>query len=251
MSRDDPFIPETTRAELLALGIPASKHNPESLAAYFPRDFNITALGLSTEDLARVLVHFVREKIIPWPQRKTPVARKVGPGWHTCHFYREFQQLLAIIAPYIAEGLKQGDACFWVLPQAMNADAARHALSHHVTNVESYVASGQLEMLAHRDWYLTSTGALKSFEELAEGFQAKQDRALAHGFKLLRAAGDAGWISGTEQSRAFVDYEVKVNAALQRMQTAALCVYRADVTAEELIAIVNAHQDAFYQTVPA
>jgi hypothetical protein len=79
---------------------------------------------------------------------------------------------------------------------------------------------------------------------------AKQDRALAKGFRFLRAAGDTGWVSGTEQSKEFIDYEMKVNAALGATQVAAVCTYRADVTADEFVAIVTAHQDALYRTTP-
>jgi hypothetical protein len=68
--------------------------------------------------------------------------------------------------------------------------------------------------------------------------------ALARGYKLLRAAGDAGWVSGTQESKDFIDYELKVNAALAATKVAAVCTYRADVTADELVAIVTAHQNA-------
>src|SRR5689334_21894498 len=73
-----------------------------------------------------------------------------------------------------------------------------------------------------------------------------RDRALARGFKFLRAVGDTGWISGTEQSKRFIDYEMKINAALGATKVAAVCTYRADVTADEFVAIVTAHQDALY-----
>ena len=40
---------------------------------------------------------------------------------------------------------------------------------------------------------------------------------------------------------------MKVNAALGATKVAAICTYRADVTADELVAIVTAHQDALYK----
>lgn len=73
-------------------------------------------------------------------------------------------------------------------------------------------------------------GRLKSFEPIAEA--------------LLRAAGDTGWVSGTEESKEFIDYEMKVNAALAATKVAAVCTYRAGVSADELVAIVTAHQGA-------
>jgi hypothetical protein len=248
MVRDKNSIPETTRVRLIAIGIPVAKQGPDELADLFPPEFNIRGLGLNAEDLARVLIHFVEQQIITLPGRKKAVrARKVGPGWHACHFYQDFTQLLQIVAPYIAEGLKNGEACLWVLPADVSTPAACMALAPHAGRVDAYFASGQLEMLSHPDWYLDATGRLKSFEEIATALLGRQDRALARGFKFLRAAGDTGWISCTEQSKHFIAYEEKVNAALHATQVAAVCTYRAGVTAEELIAIVNAHQDTFYR----
>ncbi|WP_407159288.1 MEDS domain-containing protein [Bradyrhizobium sp. STM 3557] len=60
----------------------------------------------------------------------------------------------------------------------------------------------------------------------------------------MRAAGDTGWVSGTEQTKSFIEYELKINAALGATKVAAVCTYLADVTADEFVAIVMAHQDA-------
>lgn len=239
-------IPEPIRDQLVALGIPREEHVPDVLAGFFPTEFNIRATGLDPEDLARVLVYLVGENIISLPGTTAPIAiNKVQPGWHSCHFYRDFDQLLGIIAPYVAEGLKNGEACFWVLPEAVPTDAACHALAHCIDDVDAYLASGQLEMMSHPEWYLDPrTGRLKTFEQIAAALLAKQDLALAKGFKFLRAAGDTGWVSGTEASKDFIDYEMKVNAALKATKVAAVCTYRSDVSADELVAIVTAHQDA-------
>jgi hypothetical protein len=40
---------------------------------------------------------------------------------------------------------------------------------------------------------------------------------------------------------------MKVNAAIGATKIAAMCTYRAAVTAEELVAMVSAHQDALEQ----
>jgi hypothetical protein len=146
----------------------------------------------------------------------------------------------------MAEGLKNGEGCLWVMPASVRPEAACDAIGGFLGDVEGYVASGQLELLSHPDWYLDSSQRLKSFEEICGALLFKQDQALAKGFKFLRAAGDAGWVSGTEQSRGFIEYEMKVNAAIGATNVAAMCTYRADVTADELVAIVRAHQDAVH-----
>jgi hypothetical protein len=127
----------------------------------------------------------------------------------------------------------------------------RAALARCIEGLDDYVASGQLELLAHPSWYLDPHGQLKSFEQIAGALLDRQDRALAKGYKFLRAAGDAGWVSGTEESKAFIEYEMKVNAALGATKVAAACTYRADVTADEFVAIVTAHQDALASAVAA
>ncbi|HVV50898.1 MAG TPA: MEDS domain-containing protein [Polyangia bacterium] len=247
MQPDAGFLPEHVRAQLLALGIPAAKQTSAVLAGLFPPELNIDSAGLNTEDLAKVLVHLAGHGVIDVPETGPGATIKsVEPGWHCCRFYRDWKQLLDMVSPYMAEGLKNGEGCLWVVPNAVPSKDAYKALAEHVAGVDGYLASGQLEVLSHRSWYLGSLDRLKSFEEIAQALLVKQDQALSKGFKFLRAAGDAGWVSGTEQSKDFIDYEMKVNAAIGATKIAAVCTYRADVTADELVAIVTAHQTALY-----
>jgi hypothetical protein len=228
----------------LALGIPAAKHTPALLAGLFPHEFNIESAGLDGEDLAKVLVDLAGRGIIAVPAGAA--IKKVQPGWHFCQFYRDIKQLVDMVAPYMAAGLQNGEGCLWVVPDTLSSKDACKALARLVEGVDRYLASGQLEVLSHRSWYLGPSGRLKSFEEICEALLFKQDQALARGFKFLRAAGDTGWVSGTEQSKDFIEYEMKVNAAIGATKIAAVCTYRAAVTADEFVAIVSAHQDALY-----
>lgn len=248
MSPREDAVPERVRAQLLALGIPAAQHTADALASYFPAELNIHAAELDTESLAKVLVHFANHGILTVSSAGVGNSIKsVEPGWHGCQFYRDTEQLLEMVAPYVAEGLENGEGCLWVVPEAITNETACKAIARSVDDVEAYVASGQLEILPHPGWYLDRSGHLKCFEEIAEALLRKQDQALARGFKFLRAAGDAGWVSGTAASKEFIDYEMKVNAALGATKVAAMCTYRADVTADELVAIVTAHQDALHK----
>lgn len=188
MNSNEHAIPERVRAQLLALGIPAAKHVPDVLAGFFPSEFHIDATGLNAEDLAQVLVYLAEKGILSVPGTASPTGvRKVEPGWHFCQFYRDFNQLLDMVAPYVAEGLKNGEGCLWVMPEAVTRDAACDALARCVDDVEGYFAKGQLEMLSHPNWYLDLTGRLKSFEDIAGALLTRQDQALARGFKFRRA----------------------------------------------------------------
>lgn len=75
------------------------------------------------------------------------------------------------------------------------------ALAPFPKNIDSYLASGQLELLSHPSWYLESMGRLKSFDEISGALLHKQDQALAKGFKFLRAAGDAGGFGNRAEQR--------------------------------------------------
>jgi hypothetical protein len=245
MTQKNDIIPAQVRADLLAMGIPPTEHTVDGLAGLFPDEFNIAHIGLNAGDIANVLVDFVQRGLISLPKAGAGTAvRKVTPGWHFCRFYRDQEQLLDIVAPYIAEGLHRGEACFWITPESVSAEKACEAVGRHIGDTGEYLASGQLELMQHPDWYLDAEGNFKSFEELSAGLLGRQDRALDNGFAFLRAAGDAGWVSGTEESREFIDYEMKINGAIRSTQVAAMCTYRAGVTADELVSIVAAHQDA-------
>jgi hypothetical protein len=232
------------RARLQAKGVPASQHNTEDLVRFFPEALNISAAGMSCEEIAQVLIYLIEKQLIVVPATAGHAVKEVAPGWHVCRFYRDFSEMLKLVAPYIADGLNNGEGCFWILPEAVPTSAACNVLGQFVEDIESRLSSGQLEIIPHRNWYLDDSGQLKSFERIAEALLVKQDQALARGFKFLRAAGDAAWVSGSEESKNFIDYEMKVDAVLGTTKVAAMCTYRATVTADEVVAIVGAHQDA-------
>jgi hypothetical protein len=246
MQQHNESIPNAVRAQLLAAGVPAWKHDRDGLLALFPRELNVGATNLDAKELAEVLVYLSTRGLIDLSNSVPAAIKKVQPGWHFCQFYRDVPQLLNMVAPYIAEGLNEGDGCFWVLPTSASADAACDALSRAIPDVRSYVADGRLEFGFHPNWYLDRSGRMKSFEEIAGALLEKQDHALSKGLRYLRAAGDTGWVSGTEQSKHFIDYEMKVNEALGSTKVAAVCTFRAAVTADELVEIVTAHQNALH-----
>lgn len=246
MEQKNEFIPLSVQAQLLAAGVPAWKHTYEGLAGLFPKELNVSATGLDTHDLAEVLVYLDARGLVRLADAGAGTLKDVQPGWHWCQFYRDVPQLLSLVAPYIAEGLKNGEGCFWVLPTPTAKDAACDALAALVPDVNAYLSDGRLELGFHADWYLGPDGRLKSFEEIAGGLLQKQDAALSKGLRFLRAAGDTGWVSCSEASKDFIDYEVKVNEALGSTKVAAICTFRAGVTADELVEIVAAHQNALH-----
>src|SRR5690348_13806179 len=110
MDQTNELIPTRLRAQLLAAGVPAWKHTRGGLVGLFPREFNVGALGLDAHDLAEVLLHLITRKIVAISETGTLTSiRKVEPGWHFCQFYRDDAQLLTMVAPYIADGLKNGE----------------------------------------------------------------------------------------------------------------------------------------------
>ena len=145
-------LSDHVRARLLALGIPAAKHLPEGLTRLVPSEFNIDAAGLDAEDVAKVLVYLVEKKIISVDEiAGMTTVKKVHPGWHFCQFYRDYDQLLDLVTPYIAEGLRNGEACFWVMPKAVTNKAACEALARHVEDrLVASVAEHRLVLGVHR-----------------------------------------------------------------------------------------------------
>ncbi|HEY1958197.1 MAG TPA: hypothetical protein VGH28_21420 [Polyangiaceae bacterium] len=57
-----------------------------------------------------MLVHFVTQGLIDVAATNARTSIKpVQPGWHSCQFYLDDNQLLGMVAPYMAEGLANGE----------------------------------------------------------------------------------------------------------------------------------------------
>lgn len=168
-----------------------------------------------------------------------PLIGDVPWGAHFCQFYENEQDLVDILVPYFAAGLRNNEFCMWVTSEPLRAEEARAALSRHIHNLDEYFHKGQIEILEHSQWY-TLGGKFESGRVLA-GWVNKLEAAQARGFDGLRLSGNTFWLEKPDW-QDFTDYEATVDTVIGRYRMLALCTYSlARCGALEIMDVVSNH----------
>jgi PAS domain S-box-containing protein len=176
--------------------------------------------------------------------RKTglDVVGDIPWGSHLCQFYYTAQDLIDILVPYFSEGIKNNEFCMWVTSEPLGVEAAQTAMAAALSDFQKYVERGQIEIIAHTDWYLKS-GAFDSVRVLRDWI-SKHNKALADGYDGLRLTGNTFWLE-PERWNEFTNYEAAINAAIGRYRMLAVCTYslnRCGIT--EVLDVIRNHHSA-------
>lgn len=143
-------------------------------------------------------------------------------GAHLCQFYETKQDLIDILVPYFAEGLRSNEFCMWVTSKPLEVREATEALREAVSNLDEYISRKQIEIISYDDWYMLD-GKFDS-DRVLQGWVEKENDALKRGFEGLRLTGNTFWIE-RELWNSFVDYEEAVNSVIGKHRMIALCTY--------------------------
>jgi signal transduction histidine kinase len=172
-----------------------------------------------------------------------PAVGDIAWGTHVCNFYQTPEDLLETLVPYFKAGLEQNEDCLWVTCPPLGVEHARSALAAAAPHLAEQEASGQIEILDHRDWYLRR-GRFDP-EDLLAGWLAREAQALSRGRAGLRVTGNTAWVEDARGFRAFADYEETLNETLGGHRMLVFCSYstgRCDC--EGVFDIVRSHQRA-------
>ncbi len=159
------------------------------------------------EDLRRFGIDLVGA--IPW-------------GTHLCQFYETKEDLIDILVPYFAEGLRNNEFCMWITSLPLEVKEAKAALQEAVPNLDEYLKKGQIEIISYNNWYLKD--GKFDFDRILQSWIDKEQAALAHGFEGLRLSGNTLWVERSLWN-SFVDYEEAINSIISDHQITALCTY--------------------------
>ena len=166
----------------------------------------------------------------------------IGPvpwGTHFCLFYKTKQDLIDVLVPYFKAGLENNEFCMYVTSEPFDDDV-RARMSEALPEFERYVASGQIEIIPHDNWYLID-GVFDSRRVLS-GWMEKLQAALALGFSGLRLTGNTFWLEKAGW-KDFLDYEENINVTIGEHSMIALCTYSLDrCNAEDILDVVGTHQ---------
>lgn len=110
-----------------------------------------------------------------------PMIGDLSWGTDFCQFYHSEQDLLEILAPYLAAGLKNNELCIWVTQSPSTAEEAARLFQGAIPRFGEYAARGQIRIISEKRWReqdRRSRGALV----------AALDAAISAGFDGLRLA---------------------------------------------------------------
>ncbi|MGA7219623.1 MAG: MEDS domain-containing protein [Candidatus Sulfotelmatobacter sp.] len=215
------------RKKLVVAGIPESEHSVESLGARMPADCSAQAFqDISADMMAELLLYFITKGIVTLPIAADKALLDLPWGSHICQFYNRKEDLLKMLVPYFRQGLERNEACVWLVGD-LTVEEARNALAAAVPGLENYMSNGQMQIRHYTELYTNPNGTVKPADELSEQFAAMGSTVRAKGFAGLRASGAVSWINNEESMSRFMDYETKVNCAIQASRMMAVCTYPA------------------------
>ena len=220
---------ERIRKKLVVAGIPESEHSVESLAAKM-LDFGPQFEDMSADMVAEILLYFVAKGIVKFPLASDKALLDMPWGSHVCQFYNRKEDLLEMLVPYFRQGLERNEACVWLVAD-LKVEEARNALAAAVPDLDRYMAKGQMQIRHYKELYTNPNGTVKPADELSAAFTAMGSTVTAQGFAGLRASGSVSWVNDEESMSRFMDYETKVNLAIQDARIMAVCTYPAQAAA--------------------
>jgi len=161
---------------------------------------------------------------------------------HFCQFYQTKENLIDILVPYFKAGLENNEFCMWVTSQPLTVEDAEEALKHAVPYADTYLKTGQIEIISYKDWYKHEDTF--DSERILNGWIGKVNQALSKGYDGLRLSGNTFWLE-KEDWAEFIQYEKEINNVIGKYNMMAICTYSLDkCSADDVIDVVNNHQFA-------
>ncbi|MGB9938915.1 PAS domain S-box protein [Methanosarcina sp.] len=168
--------------------------------------------------------------------------RNVPWGAHFCQFYQTKEDLMDIVIPLLKTGLKNNEACIWIISQPQEVEETKEALKATFPDIEIFLRKGQIEIISCDNWFIKD-GTFDSQRAL-DGLTERIDRALASNYTGLRLIEDICRLE-KESWNGFVDYERKVDSAIHRHPVTVLCTYSLEIyNSAEILDIIANHQFA-------
>ncbi|QSX77945.1 MEDS domain-containing protein [Agrilutibacter solisilvae] len=217
---------ESLRQKLAVAGIPESEHSVDALAARMP-DLDAALLqNLSADMRAELLLYLLGKGVVTLPVPSERALLDLPWGAHVCQFYETSEDQLDMLVPYFKQGLERNEACAWLVGD-LSVKEARTALAASVPDLDRYMATGQMQIRHYSEFYTDPNGTVRAPEQLSYQFASMGASARDMGFEGLRASGSVSWVKDPESMARFMDYETKVNLAIQNSRIMAVCTYPA------------------------
>lgn len=151
-----------------------------------------------------------------------PIA-EVKLGDHLCCLYQTEAEHRAVLAPFLVQGLTQGQKVLYIVDAHTHTDILNYVRAGGL-EVEPYLASGQLTILTADQTYLRD-GRFDP-DRMVDLVRAMTGRALAEGYTALRVTGEMTWtLRGLPDTAPLLEYEAKIEKFLSGSACLAMCQY--------------------------
>jgi hypothetical protein len=158
------------------------------------------------------------------PGPLTVSGRRLSRPMHVCAFFDSAAQEDACVAPYVAEGLDNGEQVFAVRAAAECLPYVKRLAASIARTFDTEVATGQLRLRATEETYLAPPGF--EADRMIEILVHVIDESREAGFKGLRTCGDMGWaLRGLRDTDELMEYEARVNLLAHAHECSFMCVY--------------------------
>lgn len=158
-------------------------------------------------------------------------------GNHLCSIYESDQGRLKAAVPFLADGLKAGDLCYFI-----SSPAVRKGILAEVEKIYPKLTDAISE-----DRLILSDG-LDNTPAMVDYFKTQFTQAICQEFKRLRVLGDMSWLTdkgyNLDEVKAF---ETQYNHELaHHFPVVALCLYDArEFSGQGILAALKCHDDTF------
>jgi DNA repair protein RadC len=143
-------------------------------------------------------------------------------GKHLCYFYNTKQDLIDTLVPYFKAGLENNEFCIWITADPLSEKEAEEAMGKEIPDFSQYLASEQMEIIPHTDWYLK--GNIFNGKRVLNAWIDKLERAMSSGYDGLRVSGDTAWIERRYWTK-FIAYEEELNHTIGKYSILVVCTY--------------------------
>jgi len=153
---------------------------------------------------------------------KGDIFNGIGWGTHICQFYETARDLLDILVPYFKKGIENNAQCLWLSTARSGDEELLSTLRETIPDIDGCVRKGQLEVVAHTDWYLQPDEF--SAAALLDRGSARLNHALAGGYTGMWVAADIGWITQGDWQTLNL-HEETICRRIPTSPVVALCAY--------------------------
>ena len=147
-------------------------------------------------------------------------------GDHACLIYKNLDDQLAAVIPYLTIGLERNEQCVF-LADPLALEHAKERLTKEGVNVDHEISRGALVLMKDREYLQDGVFVPEVMVRFVDN--AIKD-ALKAGFTGLRGTGDMIWEMSTDLDlKKLIRYEIMMDSFLRGKKLLALCQYRSGV----------------------